>query len=504
MDPYLNQWLKTLSFAQIIHAEGKEADTGIKAVAKIYEAARNALEYRADHLVKRAAIERIMKRELTLSRDAEVLADHLDQELRWVDYTSQRQEDKQVRSQVIMVIQKYQKYLDNSGIDRDLLMGMMSAEMETVLNPNPDYHKFNQLAFGYFRKRIQTVHADHLDLYLLAAVEKVYGQSDDQRTAYRLFELMARQAGNDSVEVLKKTEKLFKQAKESPITNKLSILVRKDMGALVLIRDMYFAHPKLFVECLEEEDKFKYFSEKVLDEQLEKLGKRTNTAMFRSLVYVFLTKMVFGFGIEIPAEKWFSGSVQPMALVINLLFPVFLMWLLAANVRLPNEEDRKRLIEKAWETISHYSLPAPEEEVVKSLEKRTSTVKRNIFYLFYGLLFGLSFSLVIWSLWKIGFNAISMVIFMFFLCVVSFFAFRVKQMAMQYQVRKSYHDKSSLLETLLLPMVAVGGWLSKEVSRLNFLVFIFDFILEAPLKTILRFLESWLDFLSAKKEEITI
>lgn len=504
MDPYLEQWLKTLSFAQINQGEGKEADTAIKAVARIYEAARNALEYRADHLVKRAAIERILKRELTLSRDAEILADHLDQELRWVDYTSQNQENQQVKLQVITVIQKYQKYLDSGEIDRDLVIGMMSAEMETVLNPNPDYHKFNQLAYGYFRKRIQTANIENLDLYLLAAVEKVYGQSDDQRTAYRLFDLMVRQAGSDSVEVLKKSTSLFRQAKESPITNKLSIFVRKDMGALVLLRDMYFAQPKLFVESLQEEEKFKYFSQKVLDEQLEKLGKRTNTAMFRSLVYVFLTKMVFGFGIEIPAEKWYSGSVQPGALVVNLLFPVFLMWLLASNVKLPNEEEKRQLTDKAWETISRYSQPPPEEEVVKSLEKRTSIIKRNIFYLFYGLLFGVSFSLVIWGLWKIGFNAISIVIFMFFLCVVSFFAFRVKQMAMQYQVRKSYHEKGSFLETLLLPMVAVGGWLSKEVARLNFLVFIFDFILEAPLKTILRFLESWLDFLSAKKEEITI
>jgi hypothetical protein len=52
-----------------------------------------------------------------------------------------------------------------------------------------------------------------------------------------------------------------------------------------------------------------------------------------------------------------------------------------------------------------------------------------------------------------------------------------------------------------LPILTIGSYLSQGLSKLNFLGFVFDFILEAPFKLILGFVDDWVQFLSVKKEE---
>ena len=81
--------LKSLNFGKNIRKDSpKETDDPVGKLAQVYETARNALEYRAQHLVRRAAIERILKRELVFSSGSKRISEILVQELRWARYTS--------------------------------------------------------------------------------------------------------------------------------------------------------------------------------------------------------------------------------------------------------------------------------------------------------------------------------------------------------------------------------------------------------------------------------
>jgi hypothetical protein len=116
----------------------------------------------------------------------------------------------------------------------------------------------------------------------------------------------------------------------------------------------------------------------------------------------------------------------------------------------------------------------------------------------YSLVFAGVFFLILYVLRLFGFSLASMAIFVFFLTVVAFFAFRIRQTAQLY----SYKNDTGLSDTITLPLLAVGAIFNQGLVHLNFLAFVFDFILEAPYKTILRILDSWVQFLSAKKEEV--
>ena len=54
----------------------------------------------------------------------------------------------------------------------------------------------------------------------------------------------------------------------------------------------------------------------------------------------------------------------------------------------------------------------------------------------------------------------------------------------------------------MIPLVSVGKWLSSEISKINVLIFIFDFLIEAPFKVLFEVIEEWISFLKRRKEEM--
>ncbi|HJY98610.1 MAG TPA: hypothetical protein VJ227_02775, partial [Patescibacteria group bacterium] len=123
-----------------------------------------------------------------------------------------------------------------------------------------------------------------------------------------------------------------------------------------------------------------------------------------------------------------------------------------------------------------------------------------IFTFLYAAFFVGVFWAIYYFLGKIGYTFFSKVIFIFFLTIIAFFAYRISQIAKVYSW-KDAKQSPSFMEIISLPILAIGSRLSQGLSHLNFLAFAFDFILEAPFKIILRFVDDWVQFLSLKREE---
>ena len=101
------------------------------------------------------------------------------------------------------------------------------------------------------------------------------------------------------------------------------------------------------------------------------------------------------------------------------------------------------------------------------------------------------------------FNPVSQGIFIFFVTLVTFFAYRVIQITQEYQVVSNEGFLTTVSDFFFLPIIRVGQWLSGEVlQRFNIFIFIFDFIIEMPFKAIVEVLEEWVKFVRLKKEEI--
>jgi hypothetical protein len=265
---------------------------------------------------------------------------------------------------------------------------------------------------------------------------------------------------------------------------------------------MYFANPGNFVAEVEDEEKFDEVANLVLHEQLTKMRGRLATATARSLLYVFLTKMFIVLIIEGPLEKIFGGKSNFMTLAINVALPVMIMWFLTLRIKIPGRKEQDHLKEAAKDIVFRFDEERREDAMIHSLKQGGTPILLVMFYTFYLFLFAVIFSLIIGGLYKIGFSFVSIGIFLFFLSLVTFFAFRIQQTVQVYTYKPRLKGGYVLIELVMLPVVTLGGYLSQGVSRLNFLVFVFDFVLESPYKIILHFLDKWFSFLSAKKDEV--
>ena len=117
--------------------------------------------------------------------------------------------------------------------------------------------------------------------------------------------------------------------------------------------------------------------------------------------------------------------------------------------------------------------------------------------------FLLPFVIIVYALTLIKFTILSIILFLVFLSIVSFFGVRIRNSARELVVLKKKENLiNELFDFLTLPLIRFGRWLSLNFSKINVFVFVLDFIIEAPLKLILEVFEEWMNFMREKKEEL--
>jgi len=498
MNEPFNTLLSRLSYGKSSGVRRGETVNGlVETLARVYEKARNALEYRADNLVRRAAIERILKRRMLLSKDPKSLADNLLTELKWAKYLSLEEIKNVDKTDLERVLSKYISFL-HSEVPWEWVIKIASAEIEELINLNTDYRQFTFFAFQTIKQKVRLAD-QNLDLLVYFAVDKVYADCDDEQIAYHLLKLAGEPV---TQEIFNETWKLFTLAKTHKDLPRIIKFVRRQMPPLILLRDIYFYEPDAFRECLSTPEKFKKKAEEVLTIQLQQMSKKISTAGARSVFYVFLTKMILAVGVEVPFEVFFFGHLNKLPLILNLIFPPFLMWMTTMQIHLPNKKERASLIERTWYILQNFDQLKEEEDVLREAEtEKSHSLAYKVFSILYAMIFIGVFAAIFMILGKIGYTFSSEIVFIFFLSVIAFFAYRISQIAKIYLWRGVGKENSSLFSMISLPILTIGSRLSVGLSKLNFLAFAFDFILEAPFKLILGFVDDWVSFLSVKKEE---
>jgi hypothetical protein len=432
-----------------------------------------------------------------LSKNPESITNELLTELTWAKYLS-HEELKSVDKETLgKSIKKYIGYLGHS-VPKDWIIKIASSEIEELFNLNPDYKQFTFFAFQVLKQKIENAD-ENLELIVYFAVDKVYAGSDDEQIAYHILKLAGE---NVTQEKLDEAWKLFNLAKNHKFLSKISKFVRRQMPPLVLLRDIYFYAPSEFKQTVDNHDKFLTTSADALELQLEQMSGRISTAGVRSVIYVFLTKMILAFGVEVPFEIFFYGHVGFLPLSLNLIFPPVLMWLTTMQIHIPSKKERSALIDRTWFILQNYELLKTEEE---NLQEMITEQKHSLGYFIFSVLYWTFFvgifAFIFFILGEIGYTFFSKIIFIFFLTIIAFLAYRITQVAKIYSWRGTKAEGSTLMDIISLPILAIGSRLSRGLARLNFLAFAFDFILEAPFKIILRFVDDWVQFLSIKKDE---
>ncbi|OGK26056.1 hypothetical protein A3C28_04660 [Candidatus Roizmanbacteria bacterium RIFCSPHIGHO2_02_FULL_39_9] len=491
-------------------------------VALAYERVRNVMEFREEHLVLRAAIERILKRRLSLNPQGKDESENLLRELLWARYFDNGSLGNDDIKKIQALIDRYVllRQLLVSGRNSDtqkylaqFLMDLVTSEIEETLKPEGTTKSVSNSFYIYqvLRKKIKLegLAEEQKDAYFLAAIEKAYRKSDTAYQHYHLFitfykrlldyRLEELQAMSTSLpEIFHKIDNII----TNPYVDNLSKYVKKQMPPFTILFDIL--RRKLSQVDAILKDKAKLWSEVdyTCRQKYQQLGSRLRNLAIKAFIYIFITKMLLAIILEYPASLYLYGEVNTIAIIINSIFPPILMAVIVLLFRLPGEENTKNIYTRIIEIV----------DADKSFETQIAYVPRKLrikkpilifgFTVFYSLTFLITFLLIYEGLRLLSFNLISVAIFIFFVSVVTFFSYRIKQIVNEFRLQEKEGVLTPVIDFFFMPVLSLGKFFSTEISRLNFFIFIFDFLIEAPFKLVFEVVEEWISFVRQRKEEI--
>ena len=490
----------------------------VSAFAVLYEKARNAVEFRAEHLVRRAAIERILKRRIALESDPQTIAENLSLELLWAKYIDSSLIDNETIAEVASIITRYlilrQMSATNTsishGVTWDTLLGIASAEIDETIAPGEKRQALINFVYQSIRPKIQlSIEPQLLNMLTYISVERSFAQSDNALIMFHLIQMFLpdyKKKNHDEIraqaEPLMATIETVQNHMTSPVIAAISRYLRKQLPPFLLLRDFFLEQGKHVRTVIDDPQKFEEVLTGIAGRRYQEIGQKVRRAVVRSIIYIFLTKMILAIALETPVDLLLVKRIDYIPLAINALFPPFLLFLITSFIAIPGPENTHKLIDKIKTIMYHFDDYQRSGDAFIPQPKTRRPILSGIFTFFYMIAFLITFGLITFVLTTLHFNIASQIIFVFFVALVSLFAYRIRQSAKEYD----FGDRQGLLEPMIdfffLPILWAGDMLSKEIAKINFFIFLFDFILEAPLKVIFEVIEEWIHFIRTKKEEI--
>lgn len=518
--------------------------TVVSKLAFFYEKIRNAIDYEEDHLLRKNAIIRILKRQIVIegvikTTDITEVSKHLLSELIRAGYLPN---DKIPETKVADVAKMFDKYIKlrnicvakiNSEMNikkdvskvkdlineknalTDWVLSLAACEIEENLNPNKVKQAVIANLYDFLSHNIElAVDMDfktdrEIQIYL--SICRTYGRFDEDMLSYVLFKYYnddwtgASLNEQDIIRIAALARGLRLEVSRQihhPLVKQMDRVTKKYALYSSIMTESIEADPvKAYNEIYTNEKTFFANVKKVCEAKYKKAKKRLGRVATRSIIYIFLTKSIFVFALEIPATQWFNEPINPVSLAINVVFPALLLFFIVFCTRTPGEANTAKIISGVKE-LFFVGNERKSPIILKSKNKR-NVVVNWIFNIIYTAAFFVSVYFIVWALTLIHFNWVSITIFLVFLAFVSFFSIittsGVKDLIV---IERKENIFTLLLDLFYMPIIMIGKWLSSNVSKVNVFVFIFDFIIEAPFKIVVEVAEDWTRYVKERKDNM--
>lgn len=484
-----------------------EVNRIIARAASVYEKIRYLLEYREEHTIRRAALERILKRKVLIEKRQEK-GEVLLQELVDGAYITKEEATEEVARDTERIVARFLELLRASGANGAVgrrLVSFAATEIDSRLSPM-QYAIDHESAESFYRTMQGRVSAygyaaEHVNEQLYCACWRSLLSADNDRLAYALWLLYVPEwkHGNSSLEelagklapILSKIQRVTEDQLQWQIAPK----IKNESIYFRIIREAILSAPAHAGGMLENTGSLDSFARDFLEKKYEKENERIRSSGIRAVAYLFITKMTVALVLELPYELLVLGRIHYLPLSVNIFFHPLLLFALTRRTGSLDEKNTEAIIEGIHRILY--------EGKTRSVRIGGGYSRLSLAFGFaYLLLFFFVFGGLIGLLQLLAFNIVSIVLFLFFLALVSYFAFRIRYQARRWKVVESQGTLAILGNVLAVPIVRTGRWLSQTFSSINIFVLIMDFIIETPFKRLLNFSNQFLAYLREKAEEM--
>lgn len=484
-------------------------------VASWYEKLRNAMDYREDEVVLRAAIERILKRRILLGGTGPSIAEPLIRELAWARYfkdeTLSEGSIETVSKQIDFFL-RFKEYLLLSqsfkeGVVSEWTRHLLSSTIEKTLNRQKEKEIMNNFMFHVMRRAIsiQDETEETRDAQVFIAVRRSFAKDD---LAFLRYHLFAQVFGEDffhkdpqmiSSEFPSAYQEIQKQLSH-PKKETMYGYIKRKTAAFLILEDVMRIHKERLNEILKDLDKLQNAVFEACGTRYNSVASRVRRAIVRSVVFILLTKAFFAFTVEGTFESFFYGEVSFRSMIVNTTIPPILMVIVGFFIRAPQRDNSQRIFGLVQTMLFDLKAQLGNPLTIRRDEEDKRPYLTLVFTALWFLAFVLSFGTILIILIKLQFTPISQGVFLFFLAIVSFLSYRIGLMARAYTVEEKQGWLTPVIDFFFMPIVRVGRHLTEGISQINILLFVFDFLIETPFKGIFAFFEQWFLFLHTKRE----
>ena len=505
--------------------------------ASWYERLRNAMEFREDEVILRATIERILKRRLLLGGNGKSTAEPLVKELLWARYlpdneiaeskVNQVEESIDLHLSLRLSVLSEHRMPDN--LINDWIYDLMSSDIQYILNPKREKEVIANFMFQVLKDDVSIVDDsdETKDAQVFMAIRKAYARDDLAFLRYHLFrQYFGKLTGKTLEPTIKKFASGYKEIMKQldyPGKERIYTYVKRRTAAFFILEDVLLSHRDNLSELIEKPEEpiqqvptaaavepavpveepvtLEKAVLEACDKRYKGIASRVRTAIIRSVIFILLTKLAFAFVVEGTYERIVYGKILWGSIIVNTTIPPLLMVIVGLLIRTPGIEN-SRLILKYINQLLYQDNPQLGDRLSMAIKKEKDSTAHLIFNLLWLISFVLSFGAMVLILSRLHFNIMSQFIFVFFLTIVSFLAYRISLLANVYRVGEKQGLGTLLVDFFFMPVIRVGRKLTQSISQVNIFLYFFDFFIEAPFKLLFAFFDQWFYFLHRKTEEM--
>lgn len=506
------QSLQTKEGAAKIHV-----DEVASKVAKFYEKMRGVIDWREEHLFRKTAIERILKRRLFLKRDGKEISEPFTHELiRGGHFPNDTIPESKI-AEIQKSIDKYIYILDNAPHSSrekmrlqlsSWILGIAACEIEEILaSPVRETAMIDYMLELMEEKIDAKLDPEEKNIQIYIAIQRALFKLDRPLISYNLlkkwrldwFDLPQEKLEQIAKDIYLIWEKI-ENGLRHPLTEKFYSICERYDTAYLILGDVISNDPTGIKNNLSNPEILENQVRSAYKERLKKVKGRLRRAALYSTMSIFFSKMLIAFAVELPFDKYVAGEFVYSTIGISVLVPPLLMAFLVISIRPPSKQNEQLVIMEVMKIV--YGTERKDIYEIKPAAKRGFFLN-SVIALIYSLSFFASFGLIIWGLKKANFSFISIIIFLVFASLISFAGIKIRQRAQELKVEK---EKETFLKTFIdlfsIPIIQVGRWLSNQWTKYNAVALLFNSLLDMPFQVFVEFLEQWRTFLKEKKEEI--
>lgn len=499
--------------------------------AYFYERVRKIVDWKEDNLLKRSAIQRILKRSLVgeistiksiFKVNQDKIAENLILELIRGGHL---QNDKIAESKIIEIQDIVAKYIyfiknippDNSLLKKkkinffDWIMETAACEIEDALSPSiKEKLLIDAMAIlmndrTRVSKEINITEEQKLTQVYIA-VQRALFDLDDDIISYHLLKHKYQDWTDPTQDFIKAmAPKMFliweniESELNHPLAKNFAYFCEKNDPIFTIfgdILDNYKKDPAKISEIFADKDKLKKQITEFYGKRSRTLKKRLSKIAIFSSLSVFVSNWASFFIVEVPVALLFFERFNTLATIVDFLLPTIVMFLLVIIIHLPPKSNLNKLIE-----LSNSFVYKDEEKQIYEI-RPTKRIKPftifviTIFYIAAAIAF---FGSIAWMFHIAHIPVSSVILDTMTIALNVFAALIVRNKARELTVEDKSTFWEFLLDTISIPVAQVGSWFARKWKEYNVVAVFFNAVIELPFVTVIGFIEDWRSFLRDKK-----